>query len=80
MPNNKLGGNAFNDISAIDARLAELDKEKEHFLALKEELQKSQPRPATPEAFSPDQKIDIFRNLFRGRTDIFATRWENQKG
>jgi hypothetical protein len=26
------------------------------------------------------QKIAIFRNLFRGRQDIFANRWQNQQG
>ncbi|MEW8073669.1 MAG: hypothetical protein AB2826_24940, partial [Candidatus Thiodiazotropha sp.] len=30
--------------------------------------------------FSPEQKIAVFRNLFRGRTDIFANRWQNQRG
>ncbi len=80
MPHNKLSGNTFNDISAIDARLAELDKEKQHLLAIKEALKKSQPGTSASESFSPAQKISIFRNLFRGRTDIFATRWQNQKG
>lgn len=77
MSNKKFSGDVFDNISAIDARLTELDKEKERLLALKEELQKSQPRPCASESFSPDQKIGIFRSLLRGRTDIFATRWQN---
>ena len=28
--------------------------------------------------FTPNQKIHIFKNLFRGREDIFAMRWEKQ--
>jgi superfamily II DNA or RNA helicase len=30
--------------------------------------------------FHPDQKIGIFRSLFRGRADVFATCWQNQQG
>lgn len=27
--------------------------------------------------FTKQQKIDIFKNVFKGRDDVFATRWEN---
>ena len=29
--------------------------------------------------FSPDEKIKIFMNLFRGREDVFPKRWDNAK-
>ncbi len=29
---------------------------------------------------SVDQKIRLFRSLFRGREDVYPVRWENQKG
>jgi len=32
------------------------------------------------ERFSPEDKITIFRGLFRGREDVYAVRWENRKG
>ena len=32
------------------------------------------------ERFSPEDKIAIFRGLFRGREDVYAVRWENKKG
>ena len=51
----KFSGYTIYDISAIDARLAELDKEEERLLALREELHKSQQRPPAFESFSPDQ-------------------------
>jgi len=70
----------LHDISAIDSRLADIEKEKQRLIALRAELQKSQPVPPTSDSFSPEQKIAIFRNLFRGRTDIFANRWQNQRG
>jgi hypothetical protein len=28
---------------------------------------------------SPKQKINLFKSLFKGREDVFATRWENSK-
>ena len=73
-------GEKLRDISAIDSRLAELEQEKQQLIALREELQKLKPVPPISDSFSPEQKIAIFRNLFRGRTDIFANRWQNQQG
>lgn len=29
---------------------------------------------------SPDEKIQLFRSLFRGREDVYAVRWENAAG
>lgn len=70
----------INDITAIDTRLAELEQEKQQLLNLRKELR--QPSPATPTSglYSPEQKIAIFRSLFRGRSDIFSNRWQNQQG
>jgi len=73
-------GDKFHDISAIDSRLADIEQEKQQLIALRAELQKSKPVPPISDSFSPEQKIAIFRNLFRGRTDIFANRWQNQRG
>jgi|GEM_PF-4444512 len=70
MPNQYRSGTKFHDISAIDSRLADLEQEKQQLIALRAELQKSKPTPPISGSFSPEQKIAIFRNLFRGRTDI----------
>lgn len=70
----------FHDISAIDARLTELEQEKHDLIALRKKLQASKPTPPVSDLFSPEQKIAIFRSLFRGRTDIFANRWQNRQG
>lgn len=80
MPDKYRSGDKFHDISAIDSRLADLEQEKQQLIALREELQKSEPASPLSDSFSPEQKIAIFRNLFRGRTDIFANRWQNQRG
>ena len=33
-----------------------------------------------PSRLRPEEKIAIFRRLFRGRTDVFPVRWENKAG
>ena len=80
MPDQYRSGDKFHDLSAIDSRLAELEREKQQLIALRAELRNSKTAPPLSDSFSPEQKIAIFRNLFRGRTDIFANRWQNQRG
>jgi len=36
--------------------------------------------PSPHSQLSPDEKIAIFRNLFKGRADVFPLRWESSKG
>lgn len=67
-------------IAEIDARFAELNDEQKQLLALKEQLQKSSPIASDSNSYSPEQKLAIFRSLFRGRTDVFANRWQNKQG
>jgi superfamily II DNA or RNA helicase len=67
-------------IAEIDAKLAELKEKQKQLLALREQLQQSLPIAPDSTSYSPEQKIAIFRNLFRGRTDIFAKRWQNKQG
>ncbi len=67
-------------IADIDARLSEIEQERKLLLALREELQQSSPISPVSDSYSPEQKIAIFRSFFRGRTDIFANRWQNQQG
>ncbi len=37
-------------------------------------------REAAGVPFSPAEKISLFRRLFRGRTDVYARRWESLRG
>jgi hypothetical protein len=60
----------FQSTAEIDARLAELEQEKKQLLALREQLHQSSPSTSDSPLYSPEQKIAIFRGLFRGRTDI----------
>ena len=64
----------------IDARLSELEDEKKQLLALREQLQQPSQIAHESKFYTPEQKIAIFKGLFRGRTDIFANRWQNKQG
>ncbi len=69
----------YPNISAIDNRLAELENEKQQLLALREALRSAQ-NGRSVQVFTPEQKVALFRQRFRGREDIFANRWQNQQG
>ena len=43
-------------------------------------LNPKSPTPAPSEVYTPERKIALFRNLFRGREDVFAVRWEGKGG
>ena len=75
-----LKSDRFQSTTEIDVRLAELEQEKKQLLALKEQLQQPSPNTSDSPLYTPEQKIAIFRGLFRGRTDIFANRWQNKQG
>jgi hypothetical protein len=51
-----------------------------------EEATPSEPDPAPPEPapfsthFTTDDKIALFRRLFRGREDVYPLRWESTRG
>lgn len=67
-------------IAEIDARLAELNNEQKQLLVLRAQLKEASPIEPDSNSYSPEQKIAIFRSLFRGRTDVFANRWQNKQG
>jgi hypothetical protein len=37
------------------------------------------PSPLRDQPFDNRAKVELFRNLFRGRPDVFPLRWENLK-
>jgi len=69
-------------IDGIDRRVIELDKEKERLLKHRQQLidHSSINQTPTQAQLTTDQKVSIFQSLFRGRTDTFATRWQNKQG
>ena len=40
--------------------------------------QQPSPPPVEPSRLSTDEKVALFRRLFRGRTDVFPVRWESK--
>lgn len=72
-------------IERVAERLTSLDAEKAALLAEMEALQgemarEERRRAAVPASrFTPEEKIQIFKSLFRGREDVFPKRWDNAK-
>lgn len=64
-------------VAGLEARVAEL----------RERLKRYEPQvteatlqnPATP-TLSLDEKVTLFRSLFRGREDVYARRWQSRDG
>ncbi|OXS16147.1 DNA helicase [Zobellella denitrificans] len=65
------------EIKTIDTRLAELEREKAALLARRQELLQAAPVAAQ---LTPQQKVELFQGLFRGRADVHAVRWEKADG
>lgn len=71
---------AKDELLHIESRLQYLEKDKQQLLQRKQVLenQKNEVTPASQ--LGTDQKIALFLALFKGRTDVFANRWQNSKG
>ena len=70
----------LDEIRSIDLRLTELDSKKEQLLQRKQQLLNLQNNNQTQTPLTTEQKISVFKKLFRGRSDIYATRWQNKQG
>jgi hypothetical protein len=78
MHNNKPDNPNLINLHEVETKLIALKKEKVQLLTIKKQLQQEL-NPAHSASFTPVQKIAIFRHLFRGRTDVFAYRWQNKQ-
>lgn len=67
-------------LDAIDRELKNLDSEKTK-LSLKRRalLAVLQDSPKKNEMLTPQQKVELFGSLFKGRQDIYAKKWKNKK-
>ena len=72
--------NYKHEIKDIDHRLAELEEERQRLIQHKQQLLDHSQNNSTQSNLTTDQKISLFKRLFRGRTDIFANRWKNAQG
>lgn len=70
----------LDEIGRIDLRVTELDTEREQLLQRKQQLLNQKNSVQTQTLLTTKQKVSVFKNLFRGRSDIYATRWQNKQG
>jgi len=86
--NNKIANtqsDANKEIKTINQRISVLEQEREVLIAKRDSLVRQfslqqDISPQTPVSLSKNQKIELFKQLFKGRSDVFAGRWENSKG
>ena len=64
--------------SEISQLELELNKKKIELASLKN-IDEGTNHPAVSNNSYPDEKIKLFRSLFRGRNDVFALRFESKK-
>ncbi|OYX37947.1 MAG: restriction endonuclease subunit R, partial [Rhodobacterales bacterium 32-64-14] len=80
------------EMARVRARLAELDKEQRQLLQELSALEAQKTAEIAAQAKRPSfenapvtnmstsgEKVELFRNLFAGRPDVFPVRWENRK-
>ena len=75
------------ELESIEKRLVLLEKEKNNLLEKKRLLLDKASVKETiidngnlNHKLSTEQKVNLFAQLFQGRKDIYATRWENKQG
>ncbi|MFT4580169.1 MAG: hypothetical protein ACI8PD_001695 [Nitrospinales bacterium] len=78
------GNRHKSEIAQIKKHLHILDEERTQLLARLKHLEKNGLTPTTAKiensaSLSSSEKITIFRNLFRGREDVYPLRWDNKK-
>ena len=72
------------DLAEIEDRILYLEEELSTLKAKKEELVHNQAADnkliPTVTTLTPQQKVTLFRGIFRGRDDVYAFRWTNKQG
>lgn len=63
-------------LRAIDDELKKLEVRKQELLLRKSSLRNQ--TPTNHKQLSATERISLFKELFAGRDDVFALKWENQ--
>ena len=79
MATDYINADTVSDINSIDLRVAELDAEREALLQRRQYLLSLPNIQKNHSILTTDQKVFLFDHLFKGRRDVYATRWQNTK-
>ena len=69
------------------SRVKELEREnarlkkviREHGMTVDEDLEVPSPLPVPKRVLSVEERVELFRSLFKGREDVFARRWQGKE-
>ena len=67
-------------LANIDFELRELEKRKQALLVQRKSIERMGLIPISQNMLTPDEKINLFASLFKGRLDVHATKWTNKAG
>lgn len=69
-------------LQKLEQRLLALDHERNIIVLQIDKLKKAQKaaKETQKNTFTSEEKIALFRSLFRGREDVYAKRWQNKAG
>ena len=65
------------EIAAIKRRIETIDAERSELVRRLDALERNRSGGLPP--LSPEEKIEIFRGLFRGREDVYPKRWVSDR-
>ena len=69
------------EIKIIDQKIADLEHDKKVLIRKNDALTNQQNNlQKTTITLSTQQKVELFKSLFKGRSDVFSSRWQNNKG
>jgi len=73
------------NLEIIDEKLADLERERNYLIKkreaiISENLIVQGDNTSIPITLSVNHKVKLFKRLFKGRSDVFANRWQNAKG
>ena len=66
-------------IQKLDTKISSFNQQKQQLLRELKSIPIIEPSVAIPEDFSPNEKVRLFKELFRGRTDVYAKHWISKK-
>ena len=66
-------------IQKLDSDVSSLNQQKQHLLRELKSLPPNSSSDIVPEEFSSEEKVKLFKELFRGRTDVYAKHWISRK-
>lgn len=71
--------NIIQSIQKLDSNISSLNQHKQQLLRELKSIPISERSVTISEEISSEEKVKLFKELFRGRTDVYAKHWISRK-